>query len=268
MDQPTVEGFGFEWSVYDQGERDPASLGAAFDRYFAGFPWEDLPSGSVGVDVGCGTARWARLVAVRGLPVVAIDASGAALAVAARVADGCDLVQASADRLPLRAGSAAFGFSLGVLHHVPDPVAALREIRRVLAPGAPFLLYVYYALDGRPAWYRALWKASDWLRRRVAALAPRTRLRVTRWIAALVYLPLARTARLLERLGAPVDGIPLAAYRDQPLYVMRTDALDRFGTPLEHRFRRDEVEAMLRAAGFSGSRFAEDWPYWRAIARA
>ena len=65
-----------------------------------------------------------------------------------------------------------------------------------------------------------------------------------------------------------MDGIPLSAYRDQPLYVMCTDALDRFGTRTEHRFTRDQIEGLLRHAGFSDVCFAPDWPYWRAVARA
>ena len=36
-----------------------------------------------------------------------------------------------------------------------------------IKPGAPFLLYLYYALDQRPAWFKAVWAASDVVRRGV-----------------------------------------------------------------------------------------------------
>ena len=52
-------------------------------------------------------------------------------------------------------------------------------------------------------------------------------------LALAVYLPLARTAAVLERTGVDVGAIPLSAYRAHSFYVMRTDALDRFGTRLE-----------------------------------
>ena len=55
-------------------------------------------------------------------------------------------------------------------------------------------------------------------------------------IAALVYWPLARSAKLAEYLGMNVVNFPLAPYRNWGFYVMRTDALDRFGTRLEQRF--------------------------------
>ena len=268
LDAATVDGFGLEWSTYDQTERDPASLRRTFDRYFAAFPWDELPEAARGLDVGCGSGRWAELVAARGLETLGVDASPAALAVAARRLAPGRVVNGSAVELPLRDGSVDFAFSLGVLHHLPDTDGALQEVRRVLRPGAPFLVYLYYAFDNRPAWFRLLWRASDALRQAVARLPHRPRVLVTKVIAAVVYWPLARLARFLERRGREVGRLPLSAYREQPFYVMQTDALDRFGTRLEKRYTRAEIEAMLHGAGFVDVAFNPDWPFWCAVARA
>jgi hypothetical protein len=46
---------------------------------------------------------------------------------------------------------------------------------------------------------------------------------------------------------------------------MRTDARDRFGTPLEQRFTRQEITAMMSAAGLDKVRFSELAPYWCAV---
>ena len=267
-DDPTVEGFGLEWTTYDQFDRDPASLRRSFDRYFVGFPWQDLAPGARGLDVGSGSGRWAALVTERDLDVVALDASLDALAVTSRRLPGAGVVNGSAVELPFADGSFDFGFSLGVLHHLPDTDGALREIQRVLRPGAPFLVYLYYAFDNRPAWFRSMWRVSDLVRRRVAASSPRVRLRITRLIAATVYWPLSRVALVLERTGRNVESFPLSGYRNQPYYVLQTDALDRFGTRLEKRYTRDQIRSMLSAAGFSDIEFNEDWPFWCAVARA
>ncbi len=53
--------------------------------------------------------------------------------------------------------------------------------------------------------------------------------------------------------------------RRNQVYVMRTDALDRFGTPIERRFRRKEVHALLDAAGFADIRFSDAPPYWCVV---
>lgn len=267
-DEDTVEGFGFEWSVYDQEDRDPESIQRSFDRYFSSFPWDDLPAGATGLDVGCGSGRWSDRVRARGYEVVALDAARSALEVAARRLPPGSLLEGSAVELPLADDSVDFAFSLGVLHHLPDTEGALRDIRRVLRPGAPFLVYLYYSFDNRPGWFRALWRASDAGRRVIARLPHRPRLLVTRFIAATVYWPLARLAKVLERSGRDVGRVPLSSYRDQPFYVMQTDALDRFGTRLEKRYSRAEIDAMLRTAGFSDVRFNEDWPFWCAVATA
>lgn len=268
VDSSTVEGFGLEWSVYDQSERDPESIRRSFERYFERFPFDELDSSSLGLDVGCGTGRWAAQVLERGHPLVALDASVPALAVATRTAPAAALLNASAVELPLADDSVDFAFSLGVLHHLPDTDGALREIRRVLTPGAPFLVYLYYAFDNRPGWFRALWKVSDLGRRWISELSHGPRLAVTRLIAATVYWPLARLSRLVERFGLDPSRLPLSAYRDQPFYVMRTDALDRFGTQLEKRYTRAEITSMLTKAGFGEISFNQDWPFWCALARA
>jgi len=80
-----------------------------------------------------------------GLRVVAIDISGAMLARArgpARVYPGSlVLVQADAQALPFADGSFDCAVTSCTLCSVPDPVRGLREIRRVLRPEAPLLLF-------------------------------------------------------------------------------------------------------------------------------
>jgi len=59
--------------------------------------------------------------------------------------------------------------------------------------------------------------------------------------------------------------MPLSFYRDRTFYVMRNDALDRFGTKLEQRFSRREIAGMMRAAGLDEVRFSEKPPFWCAV---
>ena len=66
-------------------------------------------------------------------------------------------------------------------------------------------------------------------------------------------------------LGWRSESFPLAAYRDRSFYVRRTDALDRFGTRLEQRFTRREIEQMMHAAGLRGVVFREAAPFWTAL---
>ena len=260
LDSATVAGFGDEWSTFDQTDASPEELDEIFGQYFAVFPWERLAPGAEGFDMGCGSGRWARRVAPRVGTLHCIDASPEALTVARRNLtglDNCVLHEGSVGAIDLPPMD--FGYSLGVLHHVPDTQAALRACVEALKPGAPFLLYLYYALDNRPGWYRWLWRASDAVRAVVSKRGHRTKLAISTVVAVAVYLPLARLARALGS-----SSLPLAYYRDRSLYTMRTDAYDRLGTRLEQRFTREQIAAMMARAGLVDVRFSDAPPYWCA----
>ncbi len=268
LDQRTVEGFGVEWTVFDQSDLGEPERQEQFDAYFSNFPWDELDADAVGFDLGCGTGRWAKLVAPRIGRLYCIDASRAALASARKnLADhpNCEFIEASVDEIPIEDGSMDFGYSLGVLHHIPDTAAGLASCTRKLKPGAPFALYIYYAFDNRRPWFRALWRVSDLLRKGICRLPMRARRMITGAIAAIVYYPLARTASYLERRGRDVDSFPLAGYRNRAYYSMRTDALDRFGTRLESRFTREQIRRMMEDAGLMNIQFNNAIPYWCAV---
>jgi ubiquinone/menaquinone biosynthesis C-methylase UbiE len=270
LDEATVAGFGREWAQYDQADLGADDLQSIFDSYFGVFPFEQLPPDAEGFDLGCGSGRWADLVLARVGKLHCIDASELALNVArGRLAgrSGTIFHLASVDDMPLADASQDFGYSLGVLHHVPNTRAAMAECVRKLKPGAPFLVYLYHSFDNRPFWYRPLWLASDVARKGISRMPFALRTQVTRIIAALVYWPLARLAKLAEKMGRDVVDYPLSIYRDRAFYVMRTDALDRFGTRLEHRFTRSEIAEMMSAAGLEQIRFSEKPPFWVACGR-
>jgi ubiquinone/menaquinone biosynthesis C-methylase UbiE len=270
LDPATVAGFGDEWTRFDQAGLPEEERRTTFEQYFAVFPWEALPAGAVGFDLGCGSGRWALHAAPRVGTLHCVDASGAALGVARqtlRDQPNCEFHEASVDTLPFAPGSMDFGYSLGVLHHVPDTAAAIAAAARPLKPGAPLLLYLYYAFDNRPAWYRTLWKASDLVRRVLSASPSPVKGAASGAIAALVYWPLARFAALVERTGRSAEGLPLAFYRGRSFYTMRTDAFDRFGTRLEQRFTAPQIRAMMEAAGLTDVVFSPSPPYWCAVGR-
>ena len=268
VDPVTVDGFGKEWETFDQSPLSDDELEARFNEYFRLFPWKELGPGTVGFDAGCGSGRWARFVAPRVSELHCIDASHKALAVAERTLSesaNCVFHRSSIEGASIEPGSMDFGYCLGVLHHVPDPGAGVHACVSFLRPGAPLLLYLYYALDNRPWWYRGLWRAADAGRRLISGLPHWLKVPLTTALAAVVYYPLARAARLLERQGVDVDRIPLATYRDSSFYAMRNDALDRFGTTLELRFTRLEIGAMMETAGLERVTFSPEPPYWCAI---
>jgi ubiquinone/menaquinone biosynthesis C-methylase UbiE len=268
IDPPTIRGFGQEWTAYDQTKLTGRSYEQAFEAYFRIFPFEQLSADAEGFDLGCGSGRWAAEVAPRVGLLHCIDPSEAALQISRWQLRGLTNVRfhlASSDTIPLADSSQDFGYSLGVLHHVPDTASALGDAVRKLKVGAPFLVYIYYAMENRPRWYRSLWRASELARHLISRTPFGLRKGITTLIALSVYWPLARTAAIGERMGVNVKNFPLAIYRRQCLYTMRTDALDRFGTRLEQRFTRDQIKEMMEAAGLADIEFSEQMPFWVAV---
>ncbi len=208
------------------------------------------------------------MVAPRVAHLHLLDTSPDALAVAHENLAGARNVSfhlASVSAIPLPARSLDFAFSLGVLHHVLDTQAAIAAIAEKLKPGAPLLIYLCYVFDNRPLWFRALWRISDALRIVLSRLPHGLQRGLSLLIAALVYWPLARAARLLVKTGLSVRDFPLAFYRDKSFYIIRTDAYDRFCTRLEKRFSRAQIADMLQRAGLRDIRFSEAEPYWCAV---
>ena len=270
IDVATVEGFGREWATFDQTALEAKEHERLFNTYFSLFPFGDLTEDAEGFDLGCGSGRWAVLAAKRVGTLHCIDPSEEALEVAKRrlaQEPNVHFHLAGADSIPLPDGSQDFGYSLGVLHHIPDTRAALRDCVAKLKPGAPFLVYLYYSFDNKQRWFRSLWRASEPARWAISRLPFPIRKTFTSAIASLVYLPLARIALLAEAGGRDVSNLPLSAYRHSSFYTMRTDALDRFGTRLEQRFSRTEIGEMMQQAGLVDIIFREDAPYWIACGR-
>jgi len=267
-DQEVVRDFGREWAAFDQSALADTERQAIFHSYFAVFPWHRLPKDGRGFDLGCGSGRWARLVAPRVGELHCIDASVEALTVAKRNLAGapnCVFHAATVDAIPLPDDSMDFGYSLGVLHHVPDTVGGLKHCVRKLKPGAPFLVYLYYAFDHKPAWFKVVWRITDVARRVISRFPFPLKYAVSQLIAATVYAPAAFVARAAEKLGLKVDNLPLSAYRHKSYYTMRTDALDRFGTRLEKRFTRAQIALMMEEAGLVSVTFSNEVPFWCAV---
>lgn len=269
-DQKTVDGFGDEWERFDQSQLAQDEQQGLFDKYFSIFPWSKLPEDAIGFDMGCGSGRWAKLLAPKVGTLHCIDPSSALIVAKRNLSSESNCVfhakGVSDDILP--AGSQDFGVSLGVLHHIPDTLEGIKACTAMLKPGAPFLLYLYYAFDNRPVWFRLLWQASNILRIGISVLPHKLRYFVSQIIAGLIYWPLARLAVVCEKFGASesfIDNFPLSSYRSLSFYTMRTDALDRFGTRLEQRFTKSQIKNMMESSGLEDVVFSSESIYWLAV---
>lgn len=270
LHEPTVKGFGAEWASFDQTELSEDEKIKIFNDYFSLFPWHLLSvENSIGLDAGCGSGRWATLVAPKVHKLYALDASKRALEVAKknlRQYPNIEYLCHPIEEDMLSESSLDFAYSLGVLHHIPDTFSGIKAIAKTLKKNAPFLLYLYYNFENKPWYYQLMWKCSEKIRYLLSRSPFLIRKFFCEMIALFVYWPLARIAWLLEKNHRLPNGWPLVYYSQSSFYTMRTDALDRFGTCLEHRFSKAEIQSMLERTGFHKITFSNKSPFWCVIA--
>lgn len=125
--------------------------------------WLDPPSGARWLDVGAGTGALAAAIAARtrSRSIVALDPAFGDLAFG-RSRDaigGAGLVAADARALPLRLASFDVVVSGAALNFLTEPVLALRDLARLVAPGGVVAAFVW-DFGGEMQPHRRFWDAA------------------------------------------------------------------------------------------------------------
>lgn len=198
----TAENFGWQWSHFTQDDERYAAQ-------FLGWIQPVRPADFVGqvvLDAGCGKGRHTTLAAQWGAKVVVgVDLSDGVETAFARTRGFAEahVVQADLHRLPVKP-MFDYVFSVGVLHHTPEPRAAFLSVAAAVQKGGRFSVWVYGAENNR--W---ITRFVNPVRQRVTShLAPRLVFHGSKVPAAalfaitrLVYGPVNRRApRLAPRL--------------------------------------------------------------------
>jgi len=195
----TAAAFGWQWQHF-------AEMHPEFEAQF--LDWLD-PIGRdefVGkrvLDAGCGLGRHSYFAASYGArEVVALDLSDAVETAQRNLAqfDNVHVVQGDLLRPPLRSAAHGGGFdlvySIGVLHHLPDPYEGFRALLRYVRPGGTIAVWVYGHENN--GFVRNIVEPI----RRVSTRIPPSGLRTLAWPLAVgfhgaakgIYRPLERTA--------------------------------------------------------------------------
>jgi SAM-dependent methyltransferase len=165
---------------------DAWSAGEHYERYMGRWSrriaaryldWLDAPRDAAWLDLGCGTGALTQTILAQAAPhsIVAVDQSAGFVAHArAAISDVHVRLRfevADAQALPLEDASVDVAASALVINFVPDPSAALREMKRVTKPGGLVSFYVWDYPGGGMGFMRAFWNAATALDPKAEELA-------------------------------------------------------------------------------------------------
>jgi len=269
IDPKVVNEFGDEWLKFYQHNDDLVKKGG--EEYFDILTNEMINSKTYALDVGCGTGRWTKYLAARVGFIEAVDPSEAIFA-ADKLLNNINnvrLSKASIETLPFADETFDFVMSIGVLHHVPDTRQALIDCVRKVKKGGYFFVYLYYNLDRRGAFYKTLFYASDMIRKTVSLLPRKLKHFVCDILALIFYMPFIITGRFFKFTGLKdlAKKMPLHGYQNRSFFMVRNDALDRFGTRLEQRFSKKQIIEMMEAAGLTDIVVSPGIPFYHAVGK-
>jgi len=262
----TARSFGFEWSRFPE-------MYAEWNQSFLNYmqPHDaSFFSGRKVLDAGCGGGRFAYYAAKYGAEVWAIDL-GPAVVVARRnteAAGSVQVVQADLHQPPFAPESFDFIYSIGVLHHLPDPEAAFQNLLRYLKPGGKIQIYLYWRPEGQPVKRALLAMVSA--ARKVTTRLPHQAVYGLAFPAALAAFTFFvwpyRLLKLVPGLRGLAEKLPMKQYAGFPFRVCVNDQLDRFSAPIENRYTRQEVEDWLRRGNLQDGQVASSYG-WVATGR-
>lgn len=270
IDKQTVDSFGDEWEKFSSFSKD--EIEKIGNEYFDIIDYTILNKDSVVLDLGCGSGRWSKYLANKVQFIEAVDPSKAVVSASMLLNEdeNVRVTQASVDNIPFNNNSFDFAMSLGVLHHIPDTKKALLNLVEKTKIGGYVLLYLYYNLDNRGVFYNFLFKLSAYPRLFISKMPKSIKKILCDIIAAVVYLPLIIFAKIVKNVlptKSFYQKLPLSYYIGKSFNVIRNDALDRFGTPLEQRFSKIEIENMMQSCGLSELKFSGNAPYWHVVGK-
>ena len=241
----TAESFGWQWQHFTHTDELYADQ---FLGWIAPVQPDFFQNKTV-LEGGCGKGRHTELAARWGArEVVGVDLSGAVETAfsATRNLENAHIIQADLYKLPL-ARSFDYAFSVGVLHHLPDPRAGFRSLASRVKAGGHVSAWVYGAENNR--W---ITRYVNPVRKVTSRIDQRMLLQASKVPTALMYLA---TKLVYGPLNRSAGGREVASHLFYNDYL---NAISKFGWREQHTIVFDHLVAPT-SHYISRKEFADWW---------
>ena len=217
-------------------------------------------------DLGCGIGRWSFFLTDKCKELLLVDFSEAIFVARHNLQESNNVLYFMADinDLPFCNDFCDIIFSLGVLHHLPNN--ALEAVRMLNKYAQVLLIYLYYALDNRPWYFRSLLNMVTMIRSGLCKIRTQwIRSVITCIIALLFYKPLVGLGKIFQLFGHG-NKVPLyEAYNGKSIKGVRQDVYDRFFTGIEQRFTKKDILKLNDT--YKEIIISDKIPYWHFLCK-
>ncbi|MFA4848747.1 MAG: class I SAM-dependent methyltransferase [Methanoregula sp.] len=232
LKKKTADSFGFEWTKFHELKSEKGFL------EFIGPIDKDFFKGKFVLDAGCGNGSYSYYSASYGAKVIAIDFSDAVSVAKENTKKlNVQVVRADITHPPFKEGTFDYIFSIGVLHHLPEPEIGFQQLVPLLKPGALISIWVYGRAKQWAAvyFYEPLIKITHRLPHRLLyylCYLPATIMEISNWLYRFFrWIHLPNIAQIL----------PFKFYSEYAFSVKLNDAFDTFATPSARYYTEKEI---------------------------
>lgn len=261
LKKKTLESFGFQWNVFRE-------MFPEFRKNFLNYIKPLKPRffrGKLSLDLGCGFGRHTYYAAEFGSEVVGLDLSNAVESAYKNTErfPRAHIIQADIYRLPLR-NDFNFLFSIGVIHHLPDPKNAFLNLVKFAKGGSSIFIWLY-GRKGR--WFKT--RFVEGTIRQVTKRLPHRLLYHFCYLPAGVYQifnDIYKALRNHKTTRNLAEIMPFKGYAKFPFRVKHADAFDLLATPVNNYYTREDVSEWLRDSGLKKTWITSiEGKSWRAF---
>jgi SAM-dependent methyltransferase len=242
----TRESFGYQWTHFSEMATD---FRENFLEYIHPLEESFFPA-KLGIDVGCGFGRHIYNAALFGAEMVGLDISDAIESTRKNTEHlaNVHLVQANIYRSPFVEGTFDFAYSIGVLHHLPDPEGGFRCVTSLVKAGGSVFIWVY---SNRRRVMNAVLECA----RAVTTRLPPPAQNATSFAAAVIdwggFIVPYKALSSVRPMTPVVEKLPLPRlkiYSRYPFQVVWADWFDRLAAPIRFYYDGDDMAAWLNRA--------------------
>ncbi len=254
----TIKDFGEQWLRYPDNEGYYGSLELFSDILSPFLKPQELRGFAVG-EIGSGVGRIVNMILRSGAKhVIAVEPSQAFEVLQRNILEPKKVtcLRVTGDKLPAYA-NLDYVFSIGVLHHIPDPKPVVEAAFRALRPGAHFFIWLY-GKEGNRFYLMFLLPL-----RAVAKHLPHFLLAALVWI---LYYPLLLYTRFCHLLPLPLKDYFLSIFEKMSPEKRRLIIYDQLNPAYAKYYTRQEAIKLLEDGGFINIRIHHRHGYsWTVI---